>query len=416
MSVISPNFKIFLYNKGLLIGEILEVAEFSFGEKENDFVDSELSLICNKTSQDILENFVCNCEIRVLMKINEDFKLVWAGKSITEPSSGVDEKGIFTKKATFWHIGKVFTNLVQFSKNYTDPTEEALIAGDIIDWVQNPAFHLAKYSLVLAPQFVDFNVSLDTLMTTGNSRTIDLSKDTTIFEALKQVITSENPTTDKKTWQITPSIKNNTYSKFNFYYNKITKAVDSFNNPVLFTGICANDSLISNTYQDITKISIKSEIPYTCVVASGDSSLKVAVLTDNLQSLNDLKFRPKYISYKNVKDLTTLTNFAISDLKKLESPVKIIEFEIGANNLQVGLFGAGDWIKIDFENRIDPTSSVKGEFRVNEVKIIFDKDGNQKCQLKVSQTDFPDQPSLGFSALISRVNQNNQTLKIITQN
>ena len=74
MSNHSSNFKIFLYNKGLLIAEILEVAEFSFGEKENDFVDSELSLICNKTSQEILENFVCNCEIRVLMKINEDFK------------------------------------------------------------------------------------------------------------------------------------------------------------------------------------------------------------------------------------------------------------------------------------------------------------------------------------------------------
>ena len=416
MSVITPNFKIFLHNRGLLIGEILEVSEFSFGEKENDFVDSELSLICNKISQDILENFVCNCEIRVLMKINEDFRLVWAGKAITDAESLVDEKGIFTKKATFQHIGKIFTTFNYISKNYNSPTDEALIASDIILWNQNPAYHLAKYSLTLANYFVDFGVSIDTLMTTGTARVLDLTKDITIFEALKQIITSENPTTNKKTWEITPSIKNNTYSKFNFYYNKITKAVDSFNNPVLFTGICANDSIISNTYQDITKISIKSEVPYTAVVASGDSSLKISVLTNKLDQLDNLKFRPKYISYKNVKDLTTLTRLAIGDLKKLETPVKIIDFEISANNPQIGLFGIGDWIKIDFENRIDTSSSAKGEYRVNEIKIIFDKDGNTKCQLKVAQSEFPDQPSTGFSALLALVKQNDNLLKIITQN
>jgi len=253
-------------------------------------------------------------------------------------------------------------------------------------------------------------------MTTGTARVLDLTKDITIFEALKQIITSENPTTDKKTWEITPSIKNNTYAKFNFYYNQITKAVDSFNNPVLFTGICEKDGFSSNTYQDITKISIKSEVPYTAIVASGDSNLKISVLTSNLDQLDNLKFRPKYISYKSVKDLTTLTRLAIGDLKKLETPVEIIDFEISTNNPQIGLFGVGDWIQIDFENRIDTSSSVKGEYRVNEVKIIFNKDGNTKCQLKVAQTEFPDQPSTGFSALLSQVKQNSNLLKIITQN
>lgn len=416
MSALPNNFKIFLYNQGVLIGEVLEVAEFSFGEKENDFVDSELSLICNKANQDILENFVCDCEIRILMKIDDNFRLVWAGRAMTRPQSGVDAQGIFTKKTTFWHIGKIYTNLVSISKNYNVPTDEALIAGDIIDYSQTPSMHSTIYSLTLQNYQVDYGINNNILQMTGKSRVIDFTKDVTVADALKQLTEAENPTTSKKTWQISPTILDNSLGNFNFYYNKKVNATDNFGNPVIFVGILSNNSDVSNAYQDIVSIGISSEIPYTGIIASGDNDLKVALVTSDLESLNTLKFRPKYVAYKNVKDLITLTDLANKDLKKLQNPIDVVDFEISFNNPFVGYFGVGDWIKIDFENRLDKSSSVKGDFRVYEFKIIFDAQGITKCQLKVAKEDFPETLSGGFEALVAQSNRNNKLLKIITQN
>jgi len=384
-------YKINLYDiADILVGEIINADTIEYTEKDNDFSSVTLTLITNNLETEILENLTAFSKIRLF---RNDI-LIFTGISETSPEVKIDNTNVEVFTLIYEHIGKNFATNAEIKKNYTVPTDEGAMAGNIVVYSQTPASCLETTGGIFSNFQASYGINDVNFELTGSLETFDFSKSITVFEALKQICELESD--KKKFFKFGPHLESTAENSFEFFCQIPSRT------EIVYSGIKSKTIKPSNVYQNIVNFGSKTAKAYSVVIADGDG-ITSTVITGNNSILNVQKVRIKRVSFKSVKELSKLNLLALKELKKGEKPEPVIDIDILENDPSIGQFGVGALVKIDWTNERNPSESVNDFFRVYELKINLDQMGIETMKLTLAKNDFDEMSGRGFGVLLRAV-------------
>lgn len=401
-------YNIIIYSlSNAIVGILRDYTEFSFGEKINGFVNCSITMNANKLPNWVLKEFKQGCNVVIQKKIDGVFRNVWGGKMTNKKDWSVDNLNIRTQTATFKHFGQDYLENVLISKNYNIPTDDGLILADIILYGQNPV----NYSNQTVPFSVtneeaDYGIVIGSVDLTGNLSVFNFSqKNITLQKGIEQIINSKDPSNLDKQYLISPCFQKQNLKEFYFFksQNKSIKAT--------FSGV-SGTGLTNYTKQNINKLKTTTGEIKTLIIGTGNG-INSGVRSGPSSGIVK-KFKPKIkeVNFKNVSNLSILLGLLDKELTKWENPQKLIELEIMPNDEQIGKFGVGQYIKIDWINTDDTLENVSGVFRVYEINIKYNNIGFEVATIKIALDD-PVSLVSGFESLLTVVRDSKDRLTIL---
>lgn len=401
---------IILSSAGVEVGILEDYQSFSFGEKRNGFINCELNINANNLPTWVLENFKTGCGILIKRKINNDYKTIWGGILSNKKDWEVNNINVRTQKAVFKHFGQDYFDNVPYFKNVTYPTDEGTVLSDIILYGQNPDnWNAIDAGLAITTSEADYGVTIGTVELTGNLITQDFSqKLVTVGKAIDQIIEAKDPLNKRKMFLVSPSINKNTLRQF-YFWKDYTSNVKAY-----FNGV-SSTTLTNFTKQNIVKIKTTAPDNKNVIIGKGEALTKTARSTTISGYLLRNKARFEEESFKNVADGSVLQDLTDKSLSKLENPERLIEVEIMSNDPQIGNFGAGDIVRIDYKCTDDTAETVFGDYTVYELTLSVDNLGRETAKMKLATSD-PAELERGNQKLIMIIKQTQNRLQLLEQN
>lgn len=398
-----PKYTIYLYNNNdILIGEILNIENITYTEKDNDFSEVKVSLTTNNLETDIYDGLQPLCKIRIF---RED-RLIFTGIAPQAPEQIVDGSNVETYNINFEHVGKYFANRAQIQKNYTSLMDEGVIAGDIVLFAQNPTNYNAMLSSTFTQIQVDYFIDNLIIEETGTLTTFDFTKRTTVANALKQVC--ELDSDKKKFFKFSPHLKNQDEGTFEFF------SLIPYYTDIVFSGQKNQGLTSSNVFQNIISLKRSSSPVANVIIAQGDGITTTVIGSQS--SLNTYKVIIKQVDFKNINQPAKLESLALKELQKSQNPKDIITVDIVENDPSIGQFGVGDYVKIDWIDSKSTQKSINDFYRVYELSISINGQGVEKMSLLLAQEDF-DVNSLNWATkMIHSIKKNKETVEFLSRN
>ena len=401
---------IILSPSGVEVGALKDYKDFSYGEKRNGFVMAEINMNANNLPSWALENFKTGCSLLIQRKINSTYKNVWGGIMSNKADWEVNNVNVRTKKAVFKHFGQDYFDNAPITKNYNVATDEGLILSDIILYGQNPDnWNAIDPGLAITSLEANYGITIGSVELTGNLTTQDFSsKLVTVGKAIEQVIEAKDPQNKRKMFQVSPTINNNFIKQF-YFWKDYTSNIKAYFNGRSDTG------LTNFTKQNILKIKTTAPDNKNVIIGKGENITKTARSTTISGLLQRNKARFKEESYKNVTDPDAVQDLTNKTLSKFENPERLIDIDIMSNDPQIGNFGAGDIVRIDYQCTDDKLESVLGNFTVYELTFKVDSFGRENASMKLATSD-PAELEQGNKKLIMIIKQTQEKLQLLEQN
>lgn len=234
-------------------------------------------------------------------------------------------------------------------------------------------------------------------------------KEVTLEKAIGQIIEAKDPENANKQFFISPSIKNNQEKQFYFFKNRNTAIQSNF------YGFSSDTLINGGGKQNIMNLKTTGSEYKNMVTGQGDNISSYQKADSSTGLVQAWKARIKYQSFKNVAVQDALNDLTKKDLQKNQNPAKLVELTIMPNDDQICKFGAGDYIRVRYENKDNLNKSLTGDFRVYEIGISYTNLGLETCTVKIAVQD-PVSLSNPFEKALLLIKQGQDRLQILEQN